>query len=410
MIGGVTLSNPVPANPAPVRFQGQDTGRVKKKTTTTGRFVRAGEKLYTKGERFVRRKAGAKMAERFGPVIDEIHRQMQETDRSDPRFLELIKAAGALLIQNRNIEGEINTENGELDAIVDSDEAVIFVMNHNYQKEDPALLGLFAIRLYNEYLERGKDDCPRPRIILNEDIINCMPDKIREVYEGLGAAPVDASFSRIGKTDNKRVMAGLMREFNNDQSHIFIFPEGKMSAFKSLDLKRKFFPGIGRMVQSAAKKKSRVKVVPLGFAYDKNKEEGQPLGSVFIGKPVYFRLNDDGHLMVNTGNITPENANSNYRGFFWNVPEPAVYRDGLVARMANAFSYKEPKPIPADQVATEDGVTYFSLVDKGQPVTGEEASVMAADVIAENLIKCITGAWEQMPDSAGDEEQINYVS
>ena len=95
---------------------------------------------------------------------------------------------------------------------------------------------------------------------------------------------------------------------------VFIFPEGKMSAFKNLDLKRKFYPGIGRMIQSAARKKKRVKVVTLGFAFDKNKAGEQPLGSVYVGQPIYFRQGEDGNLLLQSGSFAFSDLGRHQRG------------------------------------------------------------------------------------------------
>jgi hypothetical protein len=151
--------------------------------------------------------------------------------------------------------------------------------------------------------------------------------------------------------ENTKQMISLLRGFNQEQNHIFIFPEGRLSAvsdeaiikaFKELPLEKqlevfpldrrppnmpldeqlrafalreRFQTGVGEMVKMASKRKKRVKVVPLGFAFN-TKEAKKKLGSIHIGEPILFQRNEAGQLTCNLGNITPEDATPSYVRIF----------------------------------------------------------------------------------------------
>jgi hypothetical protein len=304
-------------------------------------------------------------------------------------------------------EIEINTESGRLAKIVQDDAAYIFIMNHDHQLQDPSLLGMFTSVLYQEYLEAGKGaTCPRPRVLMNRDILDTLHHKAtRTVYEKMGAVGVDASVgteeqdtfkqvlkdwlvalaprswkktvkAEIGpggvlkipgqnaasptKSENSRVIKGLMKDFAQDKVHLFLFPEGRLSGItddvmirdflalseadqqrifplemrlpgapladqlKEFALIARFQQGISNMVRLAAGQKKQVKVVPLGFAYasgEQDPETKQPkqLGSIYIGEPIVFELDKATKtLMASAGNITAEDARPRFAHVFRN--------------------------------------------------------------------------------------------
>ncbi len=159
-------------------------------------------------------------------------------------------------------------------------------MNHDNQKADPQMLGFFNTMLNEEYVVNDiAETCPRPRVILNEDILSTMNTKMRNIFEKLGSVGIDASLSGGNKASNGRKMIQLMKEYIDGKSNIFIFPEGKNCIFKDRPLKERFQPGIASII-SRLNLKTDVSVVPLGFAYNK---KNKLLAAIEIGEPIIFK-------------------------------------------------------------------------------------------------------------------------
>jgi hypothetical protein len=333
-------------------------------------------------------------------------------------------------------EFEVNTESGRLEKLAESDEACIFLMNHDHQPQDPAMLSFFNMMLYQEYLKNGKGDtCPRPKIILNQDILHTISDKnTRALYRKMGSVPVDARvpgeekdtfgqiFKDIGRSlmfwkakapetnagakrggRNSQVMVNVLKGFNKNQCHVFLFPEGRMAAltdeaivtaFKKLTpeeqliqypmkdrpsnlsfeeqmkvfaLNQRFQVGISSIIQMAAKRKKRVKVVPLGFDFKaappltteqkqalkvfenataqqaKNQAETssespptppvlpKSVGSIYIGEPLYFNQTPEGKISVSLGNINGDDATPQYADVF----------DSVIQNPESVWTFKE---------------------------------------------------------------------
>ena len=272
----------------------------------------------------------------------------------------------------KNREVEINLESNRLLDIAKSDEAYIFVMNHNNGKYDPAMLGILGTLLSGAYINLGKaKTAPRAKVIVNEDILKSMDKLQREIYEKFGAFGINANLFDAGKGKNTDKIHKLIDNFCQNKSHIFIFPEGKMGMFKDLDLKNKFQPGIGGMVRKALLSKKQVKVVPVGFAY--NNKTKSFLGSIYIGKPVCF-CSDNNEVLVNRANINLELANDNYKEF---------------------WDYKQTK---------ED--EFKSVSHDKKTVLGREQGLYIAGILCENLRICVEKAKEQLPQNSMDIDKI----
>lgn len=186
-------------------------------------------------------------------------------------------------------EVEINIENNELIDLANDNESCIFIMNHDKQKEDTKLLCFFNALLTREYLCNDKsENCPKPKIIINKDILDTLNENDKILGELLGFVGIDAGIHCADKKANTKIFTKLIKDFIENKNNIFIFPEGKMCAFSGLDYKWKFQSGIADFIKVALNKKPQVKVVPLGFAYNRN------VGAINIGKPLYFKKTEDG--------------------------------------------------------------------------------------------------------------------
>lgn len=282
--------------------------------------------------------------------------ELSGVDEKSPAFVEVLARAGRFFAKGKEVE--INLESGRIAEIAKSNEPCIFIMNHDNQSHDPEMMALFNTLLSQEYARLGKaESCPRPRIILNEDILLSMDDKMRTIFEKLGAVGIDASlFSKGNK--NARVLIPLLKDFVEGRAHIYIFPEGKMAAFKG-DLKSKFQAGVGSMVYRALGKREQVKVVPLGFAY--NKKAKPLLSSIHVGEPVVFKLDGD-TVLTSRGNTTSSFTAANYREFF-----------------------------------EKSDSDFSTITEQGTPVTGKNTTDYIAGVLCENLRICTEEAKASLP-------------
>lgn len=348
---------------------------------------------------------------RHGALIEQIHAQIANVPPESPEYIEKLTQLARLFSIMQPIEAEINTESGRLEALINSDEACIFIMNHDFQAQDPTLLSMFAVMLYEGYQQAGKKaTCPRPKIILNDDILLSKGAKQREIYEKLGAVGVDASLhkrpsdtasAKRNALQIRAVVSGLVQNKN----HVFIFPEGRMATQTHLGLRDKFQPGVGSMVQAALRGKSRVKVVPIGFAYAANKKEKQPLGSIHIGEPVYF-YRDGAQVLTSIGNATEDKASKPYQAFFWSKQEPPEIGRRRFFQLwlnpsqliAQARLLALPNIPPAYE--ERDGMPCRVITEHGEPVTGRSQIPFIADILAENLSICRQQARAALPKSS----------
>ena len=204
----------------------------------------------------------------------------------------------ALLTERLPFKGDIlcNFEEGAIKQIANSDMPVIFVMNHSKQKSDPKMFATLNSLLALEYLQAGKASTfPKPKIILNENIVKSAVSQMQEMYEKFGAVGINIHQKTV---NNIREMRKLIEGYINGITNIFIFPEGKNCVKKNLPFEKRFQDGVSKMIQKILNSGKPVKVVPLGFGYGKDKSI---FGSIFVGKPIYFKkLN--GKIYTNMAN------------------------------------------------------------------------------------------------------------
>lgn len=306
-------------------------------------------------------------------LIDNVHSKIQEIPIDSPLYMQAIGDLSKMMTMHQEVEvnagiGTLNSLNKAIQDIASSDESCIFIMNHDNQSKDPKLLSLFNALLAKEYVLQGKaQNCPRPKIVLNEDILLSTKPKMREIYEWSGAVGVDASIgeSRAKSRKNSKVMITLMRSFAENKSNIFIFPEGKLCIRKDLNIYERFQVGIGDLIRSVAEKKGRVKVVPLGFAYKKKRTgfKKEIFKSIFIGEPIFIAPKEK-NMAISSSNVGAESDMINLKRFFDKKPE-----------MENK------------------GISYYTFTKKGIPIEDRhQQSDLISLFLAENLRLCIEKA------------------
>lgn len=180
-----------------------------------------------------------------------------------------------------------NIENTTIDRLAKSKDATIFVLNHPNYHKDKFVYMILNSMLNKSYVEHGRQmTCPRPKIIVSKNMLKMLGEKVGNIYKKLGLTEVDASLKGRDSSKNIEPMKQLLKEFVENKSNIFIFPEGNNSTFASKTMEEKIQPGIAKFVKSALKAKGNVRIVPVGIDYPKDKNS---FGNIFIGKPILLR-------------------------------------------------------------------------------------------------------------------------
>lgn len=333
---------------------------------TGNRALAAGEKGMRKVEFFFRRMLN-KINDGFeSKEMQNVYKEFLAVDEKSEGFIDKLILAGRKFGCKKEVE--INIESGLIEKIAKDGKSHIFIMNHDSQSADPEMLAIFNTLLCQEYKRLGlAKDCPRPKIILNEDILLSMNPEKRKVFEKIGAVGIDADLYSNDNAKNARSLLPLLRGFMKDKVNIFIFPEGKLAGSK-VPLKQKFQHGVAEMINKLAGKKDEVNVVPLGFAYNKGSKKN--LASIYIGEPVVFRKTCEG-LTSSAGNIKSDFASEHYKNFF--------LKDNL-----------------NDKVIT----------DKGIPVKEKELPAYISGILCENLEICKKEARKNLPSSSLNEKVL----
>ncbi len=185
-----------------------------------------------------------------------------------------------------------NFEEKHFQDLINSNSPTIFVMNHSKQISDVKLMCIFNSLLNMHYFIKGRP-IPQSKIVVNENIIKSQPAIIQKVYEKTGVTGINI-FSATAS--NIRKFFGLINGYINENNNIFIFPEGKNCCKKNAKLKEKFQDGVSKIAKQIAESGKTAKIIPLGFAYGKNKSL---LGSIYAGKPLYFKKS--GQKLITNG-------------------------------------------------------------------------------------------------------------
>ncbi len=205
-----------------------------------------------------------------------------------------------------------NFEEPILQKIAESDLPVIFVMNHSKQSSDPAMLMLFNALLNVKYLELGRAvNSPRPKIIMNGNIIKSKCSKMKEIYQKCGAVGVDITSD---KPNNTAQLLSIIKGYLKGENNIFIFPEGRNCVKRNIPFEERFQDGVSSIVEKIISTGKTVKVVPLGFSYGKEKSI---LGSMYVGQPIYFKKTGD-RILTNSANSSSEFAPQPLKELFGN--------------------------------------------------------------------------------------------
>jgi len=197
-------------------------------------------------------------------------------------------------IHNKYIN--VNIEDGHIEKLAKSGEAVIFILNHDNFERDKFMYPIFNSFLNYAYSSFGKQkDCPRPKILVSRNFVSLVGSKYRSIYRKMGLVPVDASMTNRKADKNILPVKYLITKFAKNKSNLFIFPEGNNSIYKNKSLNEKFQLGTAKIIMRILDLKPSVKIVPLGLSYDSAKNS---MGNIHIGDEII--LKKTGNRIVNT--------------------------------------------------------------------------------------------------------------
>ena len=240
--------------------------------------------------------------------IDALYETVNNIDVHSEEYCGAMAAYADRFLQKQDLL--CNFEDPILSKIAESDMPVIYVMNHSKQTSDPSMMMLFNALLNVKYLEIGKvATSPRPKIIMNRNIIESQCPKMQEIYEKCGAVGVDITSEH---PNNTRALISVIKGYLSDKNNIFIFPEGRNCVKKHLPFEERFQDGISGIINRILEMGKTVKVVPLGFSYGKEKNI---LGSMFIGQPMYFKKTGN-EILTSSANVKSEFASESLKKSF----------------------------------------------------------------------------------------------
>lgn len=243
----------------------------------------------------------------FTNAIYEISSLVDKAKPNTQEFIKGIIEMNSFLASGITVN--INTELNELKDIANSDEAVIFIFNHEARVLNDALMNGFMSLLYSEYKEAGKSEtCPMPKLISAKNLDN---SEFSDALRKLQVVEVDQSLNKTSKRAkmNQSGLTQVVKGFIKNKTNILIFPEGAKGAKKGLSNAERFQPGTGKIIEMALKRKENVKVVSIGLSSDHENS-----GVIHIGKPLNFSL-ENNKVKVSGGNFSEDKSlieKSNY--------------------------------------------------------------------------------------------------
>ena len=240
--------------------------------------------------------------------IDTLHRTVEAIDINSSEYCAAMAEFADVFLKRKDVL--CNFESPILTKLAESDMPVIYVMNHNTQGKDPSMMLLFNALLNVKYLELGKSAIsPRPRILINQNIIKSQSAPMRDIYKKCGAVGLDIISDKANNTGS---LLNVIKGYLSGKSNIFIFPEGRNGIRRDLPFEERFQDGISSIIERITSTGRTAKVVPLGFDYNK---DSQILGSIYIGEPIYFKKSGN-RMLTNSANSTSEFTPAKFKDTF----------------------------------------------------------------------------------------------
>lgn len=217
----------------------------------------------------------------------------------------------------------INLEDNRIEEIAQSDEASIFIMNHDNVVRDKFIYPIVNSFLNYSYAALNKQEsCPRPYIVVSKNVIKSAGNNtMQKIYDKMGLVPIDASLENRNHAENIVPIRGLIDKFAEDKANIFIFPEGNNSIYKEKTLNEKFQLGFAKIIKNIFEKKDKINIIPIGITYPDDKSF---MGNVFIGNTIKLE-NSSENCSLQVNNINKNLGNLNNRKTLKDLCENLAY-------------------------------------------------------------------------------------
>lgn len=244
-----------------------------------------------------------------GDKISDFRNKIMPCDVHSKEFIERVSELNKFL--SNGYELEINTENNELEKIVEEDMPTIFVFNHPNAPHDLISSFGFISELYSKYLEIGKGEtCPRPKVFTS-GVHDGFPQEYKELLEKGFVTPIDpCPYPNQNRAkNNSNAIGKIEKGFINSEYNLFHFPEGARRSMKNLPFEYRFQYGIAKIINKTINEQKTVRIIPVGLAAKEN------FGVVEIGEPVYFKKEDD-TVLVSRGNFDSNENITNSNDYY----------------------------------------------------------------------------------------------
>lgn len=191
----------------------------------------------------------------------------------------------------------INLEDEPIEKIAKTNEATIFMMNHDNVNRDRFVYPIVNSFLNYSYATLGlQKECPRPYIIVSKNVVKRAGNTLmRKIYNRMGLVSIDASLKDRNYKDNITPIKNLIERFSNDQANIFIFPEGNNSIYKDKPRSEKFQTGFTKILKEISKSKDTINIVPMGISYSEDKD---CMANINIAKTVKLVNRSGYHVLL----------------------------------------------------------------------------------------------------------------
>jgi Acyltransferase len=216
--------------------------------------------------------------------LDKNNRQKAQlllnTQPGTPDYINHYETLARAMHHVKPMDVTINTEGGRLQKLKQSKTPTLFLINHDFQQSDPKMLALFHVMLYGQ-----NHHIPNPKTVVNQDILLSQPKPMRQVLQHFGLTGVDASLINPDPKCNQKAMTPLVKGFVKGNNHIFMFPEGRAAVNRQVPFTQRVQHGAGQLAQTLLALNKKIKVVSLGFAYDKPSNTG----SIYMARPTFIK-------------------------------------------------------------------------------------------------------------------------
>jgi len=195
----------------------------------------------------------------------------------------------------------------------------IFIMNHNNMPYDIPMGNNFLRVLYKKYRDVGRaSGCPLPKIMINKDIIDTMPEKLKELYLKTEALPVHAYRypTQESAAVNKSAIEAVTNDIVNGNVNLVMYPEGGAADLMTLSREERFKYGIGKVILKVLSEKEKkglspeINIVSVGLTHKRN---GQ--SAMNVGQTMTIRKENE-KLLLTRGNILPETQEAQENTYF----------------------------------------------------------------------------------------------